>query len=93
MSLETSRDQPSAVLKAITRRAFEYWPLRKFTHSITSSAKACDFSGFESERLRGLQIDVEIEFRRLERDIAGLHPAQNLVDQVFTVYAVKNLMK
>jgi hypothetical protein len=22
-----------------------------------------------------------------------LHPAQNLVDQVFTVYAVKNLMK
>jgi hypothetical protein len=23
----------------------------------------------------------------------GFHPAQNLVDQVFTAYAVKNLMK
>jgi hypothetical protein len=27
------------------------------------------------------------------KNIAGLHPAQNLVDQVFTVYVVKNLMK
>jgi hypothetical protein len=67
--------------------------MRRYSRSITSSAKACDFSGFESERLRGLQIDDEIEFCRLERDIAGLHPAQNPVDQVFTVYAVKNLMK
>ena len=67
--------------------------MRSYSRSITSSAKACDFSGFESERLHGLQIDDEIEFCRLERDIAGRHPAQNLVDQVFTVYAVKNLMK
>jgi len=52
-----------------------------------------DSSGFEFQHLRSLQIGDEIELRRLERDIAGLHPAQNLVDQVFTDYAVKNLMK
>src|SRR5262249_12953923 len=37
---------------------------------------------FEAERLGGRQIDDEIELGRLlDRDIAGLRPAQNLVDQ------------
>jgi hypothetical protein len=27
------------------------------------------------------------------KNIAGLRPAQNLVDQVFAIYVVKNLMK
>jgi hypothetical protein len=31
--------------------------------------------------------------RRAVENIGGLHPAQNLVDQVFAVYVVKNLMK
>jgi hypothetical protein len=34
-------------------------------HSISSSAKECDFSGFKSEPLLGFQIDDEIELRRL----------------------------
>jgi hypothetical protein len=37
----------------------------------------------ESKRLGGLEIDDEIEFGRLlDRDIAGLRPAQNLVDKI-----------
>ena len=37
----------------------------------------------EFKRLGGLEIDDEIEFGRLlDRDIAGLRPAQNLVDKI-----------
>ena len=35
------------------------------------------------ERLGGLEIDDEIEFGRLlDRDVGGLRPAQNLIDQL-----------
>jgi hypothetical protein len=36
----------------------------------------------EAERLRGLQVDSQFEFcRLLDRDVARLRPAQNLVDK------------
>ena len=53
-------------------------------HSITSSARARSVRGIvETERLGGGQIDDEIEFGRLlDREVARLRPAQNLVDIV-----------
>jgi hypothetical protein len=40
MSSDTSRDQSSAVLKATTRSAFEYWPVRKLRMIVSRSASA-----------------------------------------------------
>ena len=41
------------------------------------------FRDRQAERLGGREIDDELEFGRLlDRDIAGLRPAQNLVDQL-----------
>ena len=38
---------------------------------------------FDPERLGGFEIDDELEFGRLlHRDVAGLGPAQNLIDQL-----------
>jgi hypothetical protein len=38
---------------------------------------------FDPERLGGFEIDAEVEFRRLlHGDVAGLGPAQNLIDQL-----------
>jgi hypothetical protein len=52
----------------------------------------------EAERLRGLQVDSQFEFcRLLDRDVARLRPAQNLVDkfggasvQVHEVWSIGN---
>jgi hypothetical protein len=52
-------------------------------HLITSSASAStDDETSKPSRLRGLEIDSEIKLGRLlHRDIAGLRPAKNLIDQ------------
>src|ERR1700682_1165479 len=51
---------------------------------ITSSARAStDDETSKPSRLRGLEIDSEIKLGRLvHREIAGLRPAKNLVDQL-----------
>ena len=52
-------------------------------YSITSSAGREVLRNGEAERFGGRKIDDEIEFGRLlDRDIAGLRPAQNLVDKI-----------
>jgi hypothetical protein len=40
MSAETSRDQPSSVLKATTHSAFSYWPAMKLRMMVSRSAAA-----------------------------------------------------
>jgi hypothetical protein len=54
------------------------------TYSMTSSARnRNEFWDREAKRLGYCEIDDEIEFgRRLDWDIAGHRPAQNLVDQL-----------
>ena len=44
MSSDTSRDQPSAVLRATTRRALLYWPKMKLRIIVSRSASAMSVS-------------------------------------------------
>ena len=57
---------------------------REHIHSITLSASdRNDFGDREPERLGSLEINNEIEFGRLlDQDIAGLRPAQNLINKI-----------
>ena len=52
------------------------------THSITSSARASSVGGtVEAERLRGLEVDYQLEFgRRLHRQIGGLLALEDAID-------------
>ena len=53
------------------------------TYSITSSARESNVGHFKANRLRHDQVNDEVELGRLlDRKIGGLHPPQNLVDQV-----------
>src|SRR5207302_5000074 len=61
-----------------------YAPQRRtssFNHLVGAQQES--FRYFKAERSSGGEIDGEIEFGRLlDRYIAGLRPAQNLVDEV-----------
>ena len=66
-------------------------------HSITSSARASSVGGtVKAERLRGREVDDELELGRLlDRQVGGLRSTQNLVDivtgapeQVREVYSI-----
>ena len=52
---------------------------RRCAHSITSSARASRVGGtVEAERLRGLQIDDQLELGRLQyRQVGGLRPLED----------------
>ena len=61
------------------RRAAEQRDELAASHSITSSARASRVGGdIEAERLRGLEVDHELEFRRLQdRQIGGFGALEN----------------
>ena len=66
------RSLPKRCAAEATKRARNSPAANKFHHSITSSATASSFSGtVEAERLRGLEIDDQLELGRLlDRKVA-----------------------
>jgi hypothetical protein len=72
----TPKDVPTIGTAAWCRKLFQ-------RHSMTSSARASSVGGIViAEGFGGLGVDDEIKFGRLlDRDVGGLRPAQDLVDE------------